>query len=283
MRRLIADFRLSSLLFGVAAALTAPNSLGAGYSDGLEGVRTFSQEPRAKHSGMLESDCTRGGSGRAAAFHNRGLAYIAKGDLDRGLADLSEAIRIDPKPAHRYQERGELHERRGDLDRALSDLNEAIRRDPTRAFRFQTRANIFRAKGDLVRAIADWDEAIRLDRSRERSDISIAQTHCVMPVNQKALADYETVLSLDLTIHSLSSARQAYAKLGDTARAEADFETALRLDPSICGSARDVEEARSVSGLNALRDPPGARSNSRDSAARAADGLRRHVDLPRRA
>ena len=50
---------------------------------------------------------------RAAAFHNRGLAWAAKGNLDQAVSDISQGIRIDPQRAYRWQERGEIYSRQG--------------------------------------------------------------------------------------------------------------------------------------------------------------------------
>ena len=45
--------------------------------------------------------CTRAinsGAGRPSMnYNNRGNAYRAKGEMDRAIADLTEAIRLDPK------------------------------------------------------------------------------------------------------------------------------------------------------------------------------------------
>jgi tetratricopeptide (TPR) repeat protein len=101
---------------------------------------------------------------RAAAFHNRGLAFKAKGNLDQAISDISAGIRLDPQRPYRWQERGELYTRQGKYQQGIADITEAIRLDSTpRAFRFQTRAEAYRGLGDLTRAIADFDEAIRLD------------------------------------------------------------------------------------------------------------------------
>jgi tetratricopeptide (TPR) repeat protein len=67
---------------------------------------------------------------RAIAYNNRGFVWHDKGDLDRAIADYSEAIRLDPKQANAYRNRGNALREKGDLDRAIADLNEAIRLDP---------------------------------------------------------------------------------------------------------------------------------------------------------
>src|SRR6516164_9622897 len=83
----------------------------------------------------------------AIAHHERALSYRSKGDSDRAIADLSEAIRLDPKYAEAYYLRGVSYRNKGDLARAISDYSEAIRLDPslqppttTGATRTRTRA-----------------------------------------------------------------------------------------------------------------------------------------------
>ena len=42
----------------------------------------------------------------AVSYANRGVEYRNKGDLDRAIADLTKAIKIDPKFAGAYNNRG---------------------------------------------------------------------------------------------------------------------------------------------------------------------------------
>ena len=58
----------------------------------------------------------------AEAFHNRGLAFAAKGNLDQAIADVSAGIRLDPQRAYRWQERGELYTRQESTSRVLRTL-----------------------------------------------------------------------------------------------------------------------------------------------------------------
>ena len=154
---------------------------------------------------------------RAGAFHNRGLAYAAKGNLDQAISDISAGIRLDPQRAYRWQERGELYTRQGKYQQAIADISEAIRIDPTpRAFRFHSRAEAYRSLGDLTHAIADFDQAIRLDpvaRSFRFYDRGNALRDAGQYVS--ALADYESVLRLEPTnAWAFVDRGRTYARMG---------------------------------------------------------------------
>src|SRR6266849_6281489 len=53
-------------------------------------------------------DATEGETMRAVAYVARGLAWQAKGYLDRALADYTDAIRVNPRDALAYNNRGLL-------------------------------------------------------------------------------------------------------------------------------------------------------------------------------
>ena len=72
------------------------------------------------------------------------------------IADYDEAIKLEPN-AYSYQNRGSAKQALGDLDGALADINEAIRLDPALPPPLINRAVLWRAKGDHDRAIADAD------------------------------------------------------------------------------------------------------------------------------
>jgi tetratricopeptide (TPR) repeat protein len=98
-----------------------------------------------------------------AAYNNHGLAYAAKGEYDRAIADYNEAIRLDQKYVFTYNNRGLTYKAKGDLDRAIADYSEAIRLDPKYASAYYDRGNAYGAMGSIDAAVADYDEAVRLD------------------------------------------------------------------------------------------------------------------------
>ncbi len=80
------------------------------------------------------------------------------------MADLNEAIRLNPKNALTYRNRGDAYMNKGDYDRALADYNEAIRLDPANAFAFCNRGRVKRNINDAS-GNADIAKARQLDAS----------------------------------------------------------------------------------------------------------------------
>ena len=99
----------------------------------------------------------------AVAYYNRGYAYKLKGDYDRAIADLNQAIRLDPNSVEAYISRGYTYYNKKDYDRAIADFNQAIRLDPNYAIAYNNRGNAYYNKKDYDRAIADYEAAMRIN------------------------------------------------------------------------------------------------------------------------
>jgi lipoprotein NlpI len=69
----------------------------------------------------------------ARAYLNRGIARLAKGDLENAIADFGDVIRLDPKDATAHYNRGRASLYRGVGNTALADLSRAAELDPTNA------------------------------------------------------------------------------------------------------------------------------------------------------
>jgi tetratricopeptide (TPR) repeat protein len=90
---------------------------------------------------------------RAFALLARSLAREQR-DLKGAMADLNEAIRLDPRTANAYSSRARLYTKAGDTKRSFADLNEAIRLDPKVALFYNRRGLHFYEERDYERAIA---------------------------------------------------------------------------------------------------------------------------------
>ncbi len=61
----------------------------------------------------------------AAAYVNRGVAYLLKGDHDSAIADFIKAIELDPTYAEAYQLRGLAYDKKGEKSKAEADYLKA--------------------------------------------------------------------------------------------------------------------------------------------------------------
>ncbi len=168
----------------------------------------------------------------AVAFNNRGLAFRAKGEVARALADYDEAVRLDPGYAGVFNNRGVTLHDRGDLDRAFADYDEAIRLDPKNATAFTNRGIAYRDKGDLDRAIADYNEAIRLDPRHATAFTNRGNAYREMGDLDRAAADYSEAIVLDpMNAVAFNNRGAAYLIKGDLDHALVYYSEAIRLDP----------------------------------------------------
>jgi tetratricopeptide (TPR) repeat protein len=136
---------------------------------------------------------------RAIALTNRGSARQKLKNYDAAIADLDEAIRLNPKLSRAYFNRGTVYYRKNDAKHAMADFNEAVRLDPMDLEALVNRAVLSFDLDDNARAISDMDAAIKL-----------------APKNTMLYA-YRAKMYLDS---------------GDAKRAGADFKRVLELDPS---------------------------------------------------
>jgi lipoprotein NlpI len=197
------------------------------------------------------SDCNealRADSSNAAAYLNRGNAYLNKSDFERAFADFNEAIRLDPKNAWAFVERGNLYKSKGEPDHALADMNEAIRLDPNYALAVFFRGDLYRGMGDFTRAMADFNEAIRLDPNYAPAYFTRGRLSYLLGNNPAALDDFTRSIRLDAGDPAAYFNRGVsyYVIGGRTPDAVADFKKAAELNPKDAYAAlwRDLAERR---------------------------------------
>jgi tetratricopeptide (TPR) repeat protein len=91
-----------------------------------------------------------------------GLAQAGRGDYAPCLADLSQALRLNPKAGSAYLTRGWAYFEMRDYDRAVADFSAALGIDPKDSSACHARGCAYRDKGDNTKAIADFTKAVRL-------------------------------------------------------------------------------------------------------------------------
>jgi tetratricopeptide (TPR) repeat protein len=183
---------------------------------------------------LLITACTkiiRGDAKAAWAYDNRGIAYNAKGDNDRAIADCSMAIEINPKFAHAYNNRGHAYNAKGDIDRTIADYNRTIEIDPKFASAYNNRGNAYDAKGDNDRAIADYNKAIEYDPKYAKAYNNRGNAYRSKGDYDRSIIDYNKSIEYDPKYAKAYNNRGiAYRHKGEYDRAIADYNRAIEID-----------------------------------------------------
>jgi len=124
----------------------------------------------------------------------QGLARLKADDLERAVADFSEAVRADPQFADAYLQRGNAWFRNGETEKAIADFNKAIGLDARHASAYKARAMATLYKGDDDAAILDLTRAIQygeLDRTLSAIEMFYARRSRAALYDRKKLYDGE--------------------------------------------------------------------------------------------
>jgi tetratricopeptide (TPR) repeat protein len=99
---------------------------------------------------------------KAAALIEAGKKAALGDDLEKAVADFTEAVRIDPNHPSGYTERGQALFKLGETDRAITDYSAALKKDANfgPALRGRAMANLYRGSTEL--AFTDLSKAIQI-------------------------------------------------------------------------------------------------------------------------
>ncbi|BCL28689.1 tetratricopeptide repeat protein [Streptomyces aurantiacus] len=170
--------------------------------------------------------------GQAVARAVRGSALRDSGEYRRALAELDQALALDPSLARAHRSRGMTHGESGDHPAALRDLDRAHELDPDNARTLSIRGEYHRILGHHEEAISDLDRAVALAPARDFAWASRGATYNSLGQYEKALADLGRALELN-SGYAWALARRArvWRSLGEPERQLADLDRAVELKP----------------------------------------------------
>ena len=219
----------------------------------------------ARHRRLRQRDQAQ--SGRRAALNNRGNAYANRRDFDRAIADLSQAIRLNPGYAQGYNDRGVAYAAQGrhrpracrfraggqarrrraaspitiaaspsatssDTDRAIQNFDEAIKLNPNYAAAYYNRGSALRVQARLRprhRRLRPGDQAPAGLRRRPTTTARSATAPRATPTAPSPTSTRRIKLDRKNAL-AFYNRGIAYRIKGDVDRAVADFGEAIKLD-----------------------------------------------------
>jgi tetratricopeptide (TPR) repeat protein len=176
------------------------------------------------------------------SYVGRAKSLAKLGELDRALADFDRALEMFPDPAV-YLERGDLHRARGDDERGIADLTRSIELNgPVRA-RLHRGIALARLKR-FEEAVADQNAVLASDPSPDERCWALVErgdAQAGLGRHDEAIQDFDAALALPVNVayihlQALMNRAWAYQDTGRLHRAIEDFDEILRRQPDHRGA-----------------------------------------------
>ena len=172
----------------------------------------------------------------------RSYAYYVKGEInydkehyDKAIADLDEAIWLDPESIYSYFKRGEAKSNLGDYKDAISDYDKAIELNPENILNYISRGLSRNNLGAHKDAISDYDKVIKIYSQEVAAYINRGNAKQKLGDYKGAISDYDNAIELNSEYTAVAYLNRSLANkgLGQQVAAKTDFEKAMELDPDI--------------------------------------------------
>lgn len=192
---------------------------------------------------VLAPTTANSGAEYADYYHNRGVDWAKKGELDRAIEDFNQALRQKPDYAPTYAIRGLVWIKKRDYDSAIEDFNQSLRLNPDVGnawCAYSNRGFAWSEKGEYDRAIKDYDEALRLKPDDADTYYNRGIAWQKKLDYDKAIADYTHTLRLDANRADAYYNRGCdWGNKGEYDKAIADYDQAVRLEPDYAVAYHD--------------------------------------------
>ena len=133
-----------------------------------------------------------------SGYLGRARLSLEKQDTVAAVADIEKALSINKNALNAYIMRADVAINQAkDFESALADMNEAIRLQPRHAGLYVNRAYLRYELDDFFGAMADFDYALQLDPLNETALFNRALLEMETAANDKALEDLNRIIELN--------------------------------------------------------------------------------------
>ncbi len=189
--------------------------------------------------------------------------YYYKKRYDKAIADLDEAIRLNPESIYAYFTRGKARAALDDHEGAISDYDKDIKLNPESSIAHFNRGNSKSDLGNYKGAIEDYDKAIQLNSKYVDAYDNRGIAKWKLGNYKGAISDYDDALKLNLKhVNAYNNRGIAKNNLGDYAGAIADFNEALKIDATYALAYRNRGFVKLMRGISMSKQ--GEKKKARD-------------------
>jgi tetratricopeptide (TPR) repeat protein len=183
--------------------------------------------------------------GFIAVYEERAKVWLQKGDPDKAIADLSQAIILGSvKSGSVRYDRAELLSKQQKWDEAIADYSTVIEGYPAWSYPLIGRGKAWTNKKEYDKAIADYDEAIRTSPENAYAYLLRGDCKRLKKDMDGAIADLSKAISIRPDYAAAYFWRGiAYTTKQDLANAKKDLVEALRLEPQLKNNVEPLLKA----------------------------------------
>jgi tetratricopeptide (TPR) repeat protein len=168
------------------------------------------------------------GAALAPYYNSRGGLLLDKSQPDQAMADIDEAILLDPKLDLAYLNRGYADRAKNDDQGAIDDFSKFVRLQPDQSVGYDVRGIVYADHENYAPAIANFSRAIELDPKHAELWYHRGLTYSDMKDYEHAVADLTEAIGLDPSVLQILIDRgDAYRQLGQRDQAAADYNRVL--------------------------------------------------------
>ena len=103
------------------------------------------------------------------AYQQRAYSYANDQRFQDALNDLNEAVRINPRDAHAFEQRAAIEMKMIDYEKALADYGAAININPGEIKYHLYRGYIYELRGDIPNAMAETEAALKISSKNKEA------------------------------------------------------------------------------------------------------------------
>ena len=128
-------------------------------SASIAAAKRFSFSAVFASAASRDCDAIQRGFKSAEIYTVRGRTLMAKGEIDRAIADFDLALKLKPGSGDALTARGSAWLKKRDYAKALADVDQAMSSDHADLESHLVRAGVYEAQGKIDLAIADLRKA----------------------------------------------------------------------------------------------------------------------------
>jgi tetratricopeptide (TPR) repeat protein len=165
-------------------------------------------------------------------YTSLGIAYYEKGQVNKAIAHLKNAIRLNPNYANAHFNLGVVYQSQGLINEAIKEYRISIEIIPNHISAHNNLGLSYFLQGNVIKAIEHYKVAIRINPNYPNAHDNLGNAYQSQGLINRAIKEYETVLKINPNSpEANNNLGNVYAKLNRIDKAIQQYQVVLRIQP----------------------------------------------------